>query len=251
MILRGFFFMKAVVFAGGYATRLYPLTKNYPKHLLKVNGKPIIEYIVDKLLKMNNISGIYIVTNNRFYNFFEKWKNNYNQEIEIINDGTNSNKDRLGAIGNLFFAIKKKNINEDCLAIAGDNLFGFSLIKFVEFFQEKQTSIVAFLDLKEKDKVANRFGVGIIEENKLIGFEEKPENPKTTLASTACYVFKKEDFNHIENFLINEKADNSGDLINYLVNNSMVHAFVFDEHWFDVGTYESLKEAEEFYKNAN
>jgi len=246
--------MKALILAAGYATRLYPLTKDKPKPLLKVGDKAIVEHILDKLKFVEEVSEIFIITNNCFYNHFEQWLNEYSfpKKIKIINDQTLSNEDRLGAVGDLHFALKKECIDEDTLVIAGDNLFGFSLDHFVDFFKQKQSSIVAFCDLKNIEKVRGKLGVGILEGDRLIDFEEKPENPKSTSASTACYLFTKSDLKLIDNFVKQERADNSGDLVKHLVNLSKVHGFVFDDHWFDIGSFDSLREAEDFYcKNEN
>ena len=131
--------------------------------------------------------------------------------------------------------------------IAGDNLFGFSLGNFVKFFKEKNNSVVAFYDLKDKEKVKRKFGVGMLEGSKIVNFEEKIIEPKSSLASTACYLFSKNNLYLVEKAIEQGYADNSGDLIRYLVNNSEAHGFVFDQHWFDIGTPESLKEAEEAF----
>jgi glucose-1-phosphate thymidylyltransferase len=245
--------MKAVVLAAGYATRLYPLTENQPKPLLKVGGKAIIEWILDKVCLIEDIDEIFIVTNDRFYNNFAEWERtiSYSKKIKIINDGTLSNEDRLGAVGDINFVLQKENIDDDLLVIAGDNLFGFSLSEFIDFRKNNSKSIVAFRDLQDFDKVKGRFGVGILEGTKVVDFEEKPMEPRSSLASTACYVFNKEDLRLIGKLLEEGSADNPGDLVKFLVSNSEVHGFTFTDHWFDVGTHESLREADEAYQNEN
>jgi len=241
--------MKALILAAGYATRLYPLTKDQPKPLIKVGDKTIVEHILAKIEKIDEIDEIFLVTNNKFYQHFVDWHDNYqsNKNIKIINDGTLSNEDRLGAVGDLNFVLKKENIKDDLLLIAGDNLFGFSLRDFINFNKDKKTSIVAFYDLKDLMKVKGKYGVGILNGSKVIDFEEKPLVPRSSLASTACYLFSRDDLNLVD-VLINEKsADNPGDLIKYLTERSEVHGFVFDEHWFDVGSFESLDIARKKY----
>jgi len=241
--------MKAVVLAAGYATRLYPLTENTPKPLLKVGGKAIIEWILDKIAQIEEIDEIFVVTNDKFYHDFLVWKNGlvYPKKIVIINDGTFSNEDRLGAVGDLNFVLQQENIDDDLLVIAGDNLFGFSLQDFFQFYKQHNTSIVAFRDLGDIEKVREKFGVGILDNSKVIDFVEKPSEPRSSLASTACYIFKKEDLQLINQLLENGGADNPGDLVKFLVANSNVNGFVFIDHWFDVGTPEALREADEAY----
>lgn len=245
--------MKALILAAGYATRLYPLTKDLPKPLLKIAGKPIIKHILEKISPLKNIEEIFIVTNSRFFSQFHEWGKifHFHQKIKIIDDGTKTNEDRLGAVGDIDFVIRKENIDDDLLVIAGDNLFGFSLEDFLKKFNDKKNTIVAFHDLKDKEKVKKRFGVGIISNDRLIDFEEKPEDPKSSMAATACYIFKKADLSKIRKSISSGKADNIGNVVMYLMKESTVVPFVFDEPWFDVGTFESMKEAEDTYKNEN
>lgn len=245
--------IKAVVLAAGYAVRLYPLTKNRPKPLLHVRGKPIMDYIIDKIQEIKDVNKIYVVTNDKFYPMFNTWLGEYKnkKKIKIINDGTFKNEDRLGAVGDLNFVIQDEEIEDDVLMIAGDNLFGFNLGGFLDFFKEKKSSVLAFCDLKEKKKVANTFGVGILdEEKKIIDFEEKPAEPRSTLAATCCYIFSKEDVKKISEYIkVSEKWDNPGDFAKWLVKRGGgLHGFVFKEHWFDVGGFEGLEEADEFYR---
>ena len=241
--------MKAVVLAAGYATRLYPLTENTPKPLLRVGNKTIIDNILLKLEAVAGLNQAYIVTNDKFYQAFSNWSKKARTplKLKIINDGTKSNEDRLGAVGDIHFVVQQEKIKDDLLVIAGDNLFGFSLLDFAGFFKEKNSSVVAFRDVKDKNKVKEKYGVGMVQGSKVIDFEEKPAEPKSSLASTACYFFKKNDLIHIQNLVKTGKIDAPGNLIKYLATESEVHAFVFDEHWFDVGSFESLEEAQKVY----
>jgi len=244
--------MKAVILCAGYAVRLYPLTLNTPKPLLKVAGKAIVEHIIENIQLLPEIEQIYIITNHRFYDQFRVWLSlqSYKKEITLVDDETISNDDRLGAIGDLSFVIRKKNINDDLLVIAGDNLFGFPLRKYVDFFYHHKRSQVAFHDLKDREKVKKRFGVGILDKasTKIINFEEKPEQPRSALAATACYLFSKEDIPLIQDLARQGQADAPGHLIKHLIDHSQAHGFVFDEHWFDIGSLEGLQEAERVYQ---
>ena len=242
--------MKARILAAGYATRLYPLTQNRPKPLLEVGGKAIIDYIIEKIDAISEVDTIYVVTNNRFYSSFKEWSFHKEKSIpiKIINDGTSTNEDRLGAVGDIHFVLNQEEIEDDLVVIAGDNLFGFSLSGFVHFFHEQDAgSVVAFRDLKDREKVRGKYGVGILEGSKVVGFEEKPLQPQSTLASTACYLFNKQDLPLVEQSIKQGKADNPGDLVRFLTTYSTVHGFVFTEHWFDIGSFESLEEAQSVY----
>ena len=190
------------------------------------------------------------MTNARFHHDFQIWLNHYEypKKIRIVNDGTISNEDRLGAVGDLNFVLKEEEINNDLLVIAGDNLFGFSLAKYIQFFKQKNKSEVALFDIKDKQKVIKKLGVAVLEGTKIVEFQEKPLEPKSTFASTACYYFTKQDLKLVEQAVGRGYADNSGDLIRYLVNESEAHGYVFDDHWFDIGSHESLKEAGNIYK---
>ena len=166
--------MKALILAAGYATRLYPITLNQPKPLLKIGGRPLVEYIIDKIKEVKEIKQIYIVTNNKFTPHFEEWASHYESDIQIktINDGTMTNEDRLGAIGDINFVIQKENINEDFLVLAGDTLFDLNLNELVKLRNEKQATIKVVKELP-KEKIANTYGNVIQDENnKIIYIQE-------------------------------------------------------------------------------
>lgn len=244
--------MKAIVLAAGYATRLHPLTENQPKPLLDVGGKPIVEHIVDKIQEIKEVDEIFIVTNDKFHPMLRAWSLDYktDKKIRVINDGTFKNDDRLGAIGDLNFVVMEEGIKDDVLMIAGDNLFGFSLKEFLDFFKERENSVLAFCDLKEKEKIAHKFGAGVLdEEKKVIDFEEKPAEPRSTLAATCCYVFSKGDIQKVSHYVReSEKWDNPGDFAKWLMKRDSLSGFIFNEHWFDIGSFEGLEEANKFYK---
>ena len=242
--------MKALILAAGYAVRLYPLTEQQAKPLLKVGGKAIIDYTLEKLSEVPEIKDVFVITNDRFYDNFVQWKKGYsnNLNIVIINDGTKNNEDRLGAIGDLHLVLQQQHINEDLLVIAGDNLFQFSLKDFVSFFNQEKSTVVAFHDFKNVETIKGKYGVGVLDGHNLIEFEEKPLNPSSTLVSTACYLFTAADLPLIQDLIRCGKVDAPGYLIRWLLQKSRVRGFVFDEQWFDVGSFESLKEAEEVYR---
>lgn len=241
--------MKALLVCAGYAVRLFPLTENNPKPLLVVGGKPILEHIIDKVEKAHIVDEIIITTNNKYTLRFLDWKKQFVSKvpIRIINNGTLSPQDALGAVGDIHFALKNANIHDDVLIIAGDNLFEFDLRKFVTF--KLGHSKVALFDAKDKSILANKFGVAQIDkEHKIIDFEEKPTNPKSTLGATMCYIIKKEDIPKYEHY-VKEGNDvkNSGSFFTYLIQKVPVYGFRFTEPWFDIGTLESLEEADKKY----
>ncbi len=243
--------MKAIILAAGYATRLYPLTLNKPKPLLDIGGKPLVERIIEKINEIQEITDIYIVTNNKFYAPFLTWNSQYKSKKNclIINDNTLSNNERLGAIGDINFVINKEKIAEDVLIIAGDNLFEDSLLNLVDFFNKKKSSIVAVQDLKDKSLLAKKFGTVVVDENfKIIDFQEKPEKPKSSLASTAIYLFRKNDLLELKQY-VNQKEtlDNTGDFIKYLSSKKNIYVFILEKKWYDIGGIEELKEADMRY----
>ena len=245
--------MKALILAAGYATRLWPLTKNMPKPLLEVKGKPIIEYIISHILEIPAIDEIFVVTNEKFSLTFEQWAEGFKCKIPImiINDMTTSNDDRLGAVGDMHYALREKKIDDELLVIAGDNLFEYKLSAFHDYYKKVKCSIVACRDMGKKEEVAGKFGVVEIDsKSKITGFEEKPQNPKTTLASTACYLFTRDDVKEIHAFIdAGNPPDNAGDFIRWLSRHKPVYAWVFREKWYVIGTFESLGRAREDFKN--
>ncbi len=236
--------MKAIILAAGYATRLYPLTLNKPKPLLEIKGKPLLSYIIQKINKIKDVNEIFIVTNNKFYSQFVLWKEhfkNLNQKIEIINDNTQSNEKRLGGIGDLNFVINKKDIQDDLLVILGDNFFAFNLDEFVDFFNQTKKTMIGLVEIsKEK---AKRFGVIELDtEGKIIGFEEKPSEPKSNLISTGIYIFTKEDLEKIREYMKTDlNKDGPGYLVKYLIEKNDVYAYKFKGGWVDIGSMEEYE----------
>jgi glucose-1-phosphate thymidylyltransferase len=240
--------MKAIILAAGYATRLYPLTLNQPKPLLTVAGKPMINHIIEKIDKVA-VDTIYVVTNDKFYPHFMEWSVSAKSkaQIIIINDHTKTNEDRLGAVGDINYVLTQARIDDDVLVIAGDNLFDFDLRNMIREYFMKKKSIVAVFDIQDKSKAAGKYG--IVETNaegRVIGFEEKPQNPKTSLVSTACYLFMRDDLAFMrEKLKGGQRLDNSGDLIKMLVEQRSVFAFRFTDAWYDIGSHDQLKEVNE------
>ncbi len=238
--------MKAIIPAAGYATRLHPLTKDQPKHLLDVKGKAIIEHIIDKIEEIEDVDEILVVTNEKFFDNFQKWAEEFECDIPIrvFNDGTTSNDDRLGQIGDIHFALEKGNVDDDVMIIAGDNLFNFSLHGVKEVFYNKRSNVNALYDVRSRES-AKQLGIATIDnEQKIVGFHEKPEEPKSTLASIGIYLFPKENVQLFSNYLnAGNKPDKMGYFMEWLIQNDELHGHVYTEKWFDIGWHESLEEA--------
>ena len=237
--------IKAVVLAGGTAERLKPLTENVPKPLIAVNDRHMIDYIIDKL-EAAGIREIYVSTNERFEEPFRKWA--AHRSVKLVVEKMPGGK-KLGAIAGLAYVAKKEKITGDCLVIAGDNLFGFSLKDFIAFYRAKKKPVVAAHDVKSRER-ASQFGVITEVNGKIPSLEENPRKPKGTLAATACYIFTQEALNSMGEYLRQGNArDSPGNFVAWLAGRIGVYAYIFDDYWFDIGTFASLKEARAFMKN--
>ncbi|MFH1257079.1 MAG: nucleotidyltransferase family protein [Candidatus Diapherotrites archaeon] len=239
--------MKAIVLAAGYATRLYPMTKEQSKALLDVKGKPIISYIVEKICELKEVNEVIVVSNDKFFYDFEDWakKNKCTVPLKLLNDHSTSEENRLGAIGDIAYVIEELKIDEDVLVVAGDNLFDFNLEKMTKTSEEKNASAIALYRFPSKEEIAGKFGVVELDPTKkIIGFEEKPEKPRTNYAATACYLFRRSDLLDLQEYL---KAfsgkDDSGKFIAYLSSKKDVFGVLFSGQWFDIGSFEALGKA--------
>ena len=243
--------MDAIILAAGYATRLQPLTLNTPKSLLNVAGKPIIEHIIRKLEKISAINKIYVVTNSKFENHFREWLKNFDASspIEILNDGTTSNEGRLGALGDVHYAIASKNIENDFMVVAGDNLFELSLNEVAAFFRKKQSNVIVLHDVRDLE-LAKHYGiVEVNDKNIVINFEEKPLSPKSTLASTGIYLFPRKTIDLIKKYISQGNSpDKTGNFIEWLHKREAVHTYITEKQWFDIGSVEQLEKANKHYK---
>lgn len=242
--------MKCILLCAGYATRLFPLTENFPKALLEIGHRPLLDYILDEVNTIDEVDKIYVITNDRYCKHFENWANVKNniKPIKVINDNTTSNDDRLGAIGDIMYVINKENISDDLLIIAGDNLFTYKLKDVINFYKQKKSTIVCAKKLDDIE-LLKRFAVAKVDNNdKIIDLEEKPEKPKSNLGVYATYIYPKEILKYFEIYK-NEgnNMDSPGHFPQYLYNKEDIYVYKFDGECYDVGTHETLKEVNDLY----
>ena len=232
--------MKVLILAGGFATRLWPLSEKRTKPLLPVAGKPIVSHLVEKIPEEVEVI---VSTNEQFKKHFEEWRNKFFplRNVNILVEPSLSESEKKGAIGAISYAINKERIDDDLLVLAGDNLFTFDLTDFVRSF--KGNAIIATYDIKSIEK-AKKFGVLDIKDGKIVDFEEKPLNPKSSTVSTLCYVLPKNTLLELKKFVKTGK-DNAGDFIAHLVKNTTfdIEPYIFSGLWFDVGSFEAYLDA--------
>jgi len=230
--------MKAIILAGGFATRLWPLTENKAKPLLHLKDKPLISHIVEKIPQ--NIE-IIVSTNAVFEEGFKKWAKNYSDRpLKIFVEDSASDEFKKGALGATAFVIEQKKINEDLMLLAGDNYFEFDMDAFINHFDENP--LLAAYDIKDLAQ-AGKFGVVVQREGHVHEFQEKPENPKSTLVSTGCYIFPQRSLQDIIDYA-KEKNDDLGGIFEYLLKKGEpIKVFRFDEKWIDIGSFDAYLQA--------
>jgi glucose-1-phosphate thymidylyltransferase len=236
--------MKVVVLAAGYATRLRPLTDSIPKPLLPVGGRPIVDWIVDNARTIPGVDEIHLVTNSRFTGQFADWADDAG--VVVHDDGTFSNEDRLGAVGDLQLAIDRGRIDDDLLVVAGDNLFDYSLGDFVADWRRRgDASAVAVYDCADLE-LATHYGiVELGSDDRVEYFIEKPDDPPSTLAATATYLYARTHLPLIRRYLDEGHApDQAGSLVAWLYRREPVYGYRFAGDWFDIGNHAQLLEAD-------
>ena len=247
--------MKNIVIAAGYATRLGELTRNFPKPLLRIGDSTILGRMLDDIDSIPEIDEHIIVTNHKFASIFEDWARglNYRKPITIVDDGTETNETRLGAVCDLLFAMDKLSINDDMLVVAADNLLFFSFEGFVSFALEKGSSCIMCHEQKGLAKL-QRTGVVVLDaDNRVLNMEEKPQNPKSTWAVPPFYVYLRKDLDLIRNAVADGCGkDAPGNLAHYLCDHTTMHAWPMagtgENLRFDIGSLDTYKEACEKFK---
>ena len=241
--------MKCVILAAGYATRLYPLTENMPKPLLKVSNKTIIDWLIDDIETSGEVSEYVVISNHKFAGNFNEWAQNKPYKVTVVDDGTMTNETRLGAVKDIQFAIDTLNIDDDVMVIAGDNVLDFSLTKFIAYAREKQTSCVMRYYEGNTEKL-KKCGVMKVDANdRITKMAEKPESPESNWCCPPFYYYTKSDLGYI-NEGINSGCgtDAPGSYAAWLVTKTTVHAMEMPGKRYDIGNLESYNEVQRTYK---
>jgi len=246
--------IKAIVLAAGYATRLYPLTRHIPKPLLAVTpGRSVIDFIVDDMAASGRIDGIVVVTNDKYHGEFAAWARGRRCRVPLVvlNDGTRSNEDRLGAIGDMDFVVDKMRIAQDVVIVGGDNLFDVGVRRFLAFAEARRPRVsLGLFDVHDR-AAARRFGIaGLDRAGRLTTFEEKPARPRSTLAATCLYFFPKASLAFLKKYIADRGTshDAPGNYIKWLLTKTGVSGFPIRRgHWFDIGHLDSYKQVLALY----
>ena len=245
--------MNILILAAGYATRLYPLTEKQPKPLLNVAGKPMIEWVIDNLAPIPNINRLLIVTNNKFATTFTAWAAEYGKKhpkiaFTIINDGSTSDEDKRGAIGDIHYVLHhEKMMDEDLLVVAGDNLFSEPIDGFVEA-SKAHPATVALYDVGDLEAIKKYNNITTDAAGKITHFEEKPLSPTSTLTGIALYYYRADVLPLIDIYMDEgNNPDQPGRLIQWLYSRVEVGTWNVPGTWFDIGSKETLLEANEVF----
>ena len=243
--------MDAIVLAGGYATRLHPITLNISKPLLPVAGRNMIDYVLDAVETLEEVKRVFVVSNEKFHQDYVAWLPTQKRPFRIIplNDRTTSNDDRLGAVGDIRFGIDEGGIDDDLIILGGDNLFDFGLKDFREFQKKMDMPALACYNVGSKELVS-LYSEARITDGVLTDFVEKPEEPQTTLAGILCYLLRRDDLGLVGKFLDDgNPADKAGSFIQWLITQRSVAGFELAGTWLDIGTHEEYERAEALWQS--
>ena len=241
--------MKCLILAAGYATRLYPLTENFPKPLLEVGGKTILDWLLDDIDTAGLVDEYVVISNHKFAHHFEAWAAGKNMKITVVDDGTSSNETRLGAVKDIQFTIDRLSLDDDMLVIAGDNVLDFSLTDFVRYALEKNTSCI--MRYYEPDgKKLTKCGVVEVDDNdRILSMEEKPAQPKSHWCCPPFYYYTRQDARLVEQGIAAGcGTDAPGSYIAWLCTQTPVHAMPMPGKRYDVGNLESYNKIKQEYK---
>jgi len=239
--------VNGLILAAGYATRLRPLTDSTPKMLLPVGGRPVLDWIFDRVEEVQGLDSVHLVTNSRYADQFERWASARGDGVVVHDDGTTSNDDRLGAIGDIAFAVERGGLSgDDLLVVAGDNLIEFSLDDYVTYWRTKgEASALAVFDVGDR-QLATQYGIVELDANdRVVGLVEKPANPPSTLAATASYIYHRSHLDLIGDYLASGNShDAPGNFLVWLHTRAPVYGYLFEGGWLDIGSLEQLQQAD-------
>ena len=246
--------MNVLILAAGYATRLYPLTLTKAKPLLEVAGKPMIEWVMDNLAPVAGIETVYVVTNSKFAKDFQTWANQYQQrnperKLTIIDDKSTDDSDKLGAIGDINLVLVREDLGaDDLLVVAGDNLFSEPLTAFVQSAQGSEATLATY-DVGDLEAIKKYSAITMDAAGILTSFEEKPNAPKSTLTGIALYYFSRETVPLFKTYLAaGNNPDQPGRFMQWLHSRKRVQTHQIRGTWFDIGSKETLEEANELFR---
>ena len=241
--------MKCLILAAGYATRLYPLTENFPKPLLEVGDKTILDWLVDDIDESGLVDEYVVISNHKYACHFEKWAKIKSQKITVVDDGTDTNETRLGAVKDIQFAIEKLNLDDDMLVIAGDNVLDFSLTKFVEYAKEKATSCIMRYYEPDDKKLLKCGVVTIDDSDKVLNMTEKSLTPATHWCCPPFYYYTRNDAKLVQQGIDSGcGTDAPGSYIAWLCTQTAVHAMEMPGSRYDIGNLESYEKVKAEYK---
>ena len=249
--------MKVIILAAGYATRLYPLTLTQPKPLLPVAGKPMVEYVLDNLAPIGGIDRVYVVTNAKFAEHFQKWSDDYRAaksklNFTIVNDGSTDDSNKLGAIGDIHYVIEKEKVDDDIIIVAGDNLFSDKLADFGNFIRQKNAPVLALYDVGNLEEIKKYNSITVDAQGKITYFEEKPKNPTSTLTGIALYFYPRSTISLIRQYIAEgNNPDQPGRLVQWLYPRTPVYTWRVPGLWYDIGSKETLEEANKIFAKFN
>ena len=245
--------MKVIILAAGYATGLYALTLTRPKPLLPVAGQPMIDYVLDNLAPIGGLDRIYVVTNAKFVSHFEQWAADYrahkaNLNFTIVNDRSTDDSNKLGAIGDIHFVLEQQRVNDDLIVVAGDNLFSEKLSGFGQYCRERQAPVLALYDVGDLEQVRKYNAITLDAAGRISFFEEKPQNPTSTLTGIALYYYPRAILPLIRQYIAEgNNPDQPGRLIQWLYPRQPVYTWKVPGLWFDIGSKETLEEANRIF----
>ena len=241
--------MKCLILAAGYATRLYPLTENFPKPLLQVGEKTILDWLVDDIDTAGMVDEYVVISNHKYAHHFDAWAKTKAMKVTVVDDGTDSNETRLGAVKDIQFAIEQLRLDDDLLVIAGDNVLDFSLTKFLAYIREKGTSCIMRYHEPSEQKLTKCGVVQVDENEKILGMEEKPAQPKSHWCCPPFYYYTRQDARLVEKGIeAGCGTDAPGSYIAWLCTQTTVHAMEMPGSRYDVGNLESYNKIRAEYR---